>query len=83
MVHWNTNRRKRVWPILIRYSDCKVNGCGLNDWDSILDNLTKSRPNIEPTKWVLGVNRPVREANHSPLSSAEIQNAWNFTSTPV
>jgi hypothetical protein len=23
-----------------------------------------------------------READHSPLSSAEVKNAWNYTSTP-
>jgi hypothetical protein len=28
------------------------------------------------------VKRPGREADHSPPSSAEVQNAWNYTSTP-
>jgi hypothetical protein len=27
-------------------------------------------------------DRPGREANHSPSSSAEIKNAWSYTSTP-
>jgi hypothetical protein len=30
----------------------------------------------------LGVKRPGREADHSPPSSAEVKNAWNYTSTP-
>jgi hypothetical protein len=29
-----------------------------------------------------GVNRPGREADHSPPSSAEVRNAWGYTSTP-
>jgi hypothetical protein len=30
----------------------------------------------------LGVKRPGREADHSPPSSAEVKNAWRYTSTP-
>jgi hypothetical protein len=30
----------------------------------------------------LGVKRPGREADHSPSSSAEVKNAWNYISTP-
>jgi hypothetical protein len=29
-----------------------------------------------------GVKRLVREADHSPPSSAEVKNAWSYTSTP-
>jgi hypothetical protein len=29
-----------------------------------------------------GVKRPGREANHSPQSSAEVENPWSHTSTP-
>jgi hypothetical protein len=29
-----------------------------------------------------GVKRPGREADHSPQSTAEIKNAWSYTSTP-
>jgi hypothetical protein len=52
---------------------------------------TASRPAVGPTQppiqWVpgalsLGVKRPVREADHSPPSSAEVKNAWSYTSTP-
>jgi hypothetical protein len=30
----------------------------------------------------LGIKRPVREADHSPTSSAEVKNAWSYTFTP-
>jgi hypothetical protein len=30
----------------------------------------------------LGVKRPRREADHSFLSSAEVKNAWSYTSAP-
>jgi hypothetical protein len=52
---------------------------------------TASRPalgSIQPTiQWVtgaisLGVKRPGREAYHSPPSSAEVKDAWSYTSTP-
>jgi hypothetical protein len=40
-----------------------------------------------PIQWILGalspeVKRPGREADHSPPSSAQVKNAWNYTSTP-
>jgi hypothetical protein len=52
---------------------------------------TASRPTLgttqSPIQWAPGalslvVKRPVREADHSPPSSAEVKNAWNYTSTP-
>jgi hypothetical protein len=44
-------------------------------------------PTQPPIQWVpgalfLGVKRPVREADHSPPPSAEVKNAWSYTSTP-
>jgi hypothetical protein len=43
---------------------------------------TASRPALEPTQpptqWV---KRPRREADHAPPSSAEVMNAWSYTST--
>jgi len=30
----------------------------------------------------LGIKRPGREASHSSPSSAEVKNAWSYTSTP-
>jgi hypothetical protein len=52
---------------------------------------TMSRPSLGPTQppiqWVpgalsLGVKRPGREPDHSPLSSAEVKNVLRYTSTP-
>jgi hypothetical protein len=51
---------------------------------------TVSRPALEPIQspiqWVpvalsLGVKRPRREADHSLPSTAEVKNAWSYTST--
>jgi hypothetical protein len=44
-------------------------------------------PTQPPIQWVPGflslrVKRPGREADHSPPSSTEVKNAWNYTSTP-
>jgi len=30
-----------------------------------------------------GAKRPRREADHSPPSSADVKNAWSYTSTPL
>jgi hypothetical protein len=43
-------------------------------------------PTQPPIQWVtwalsLGIKRPGREADHSPPTSAEIKNAWSYTST--
>jgi hypothetical protein len=44
-------------------------------------------PTQPPIQWIpgalsLGIKRPGREADHSPPSSAEVKNAWSYTSTP-
>jgi hypothetical protein len=44
-------------------------------------------PTEPPIQWVPGplsleVKRPGREADNSPPSSAEVKNAWSYTSTP-
>jgi hypothetical protein len=49
---------------------------------------TVLRPTQPPIQWApgalaSGVKRPGREANHSPPSSAEVKNAWNYASTPL
>jgi hypothetical protein len=35
----------------------------------------------EPGALSLAVKRPERESDHSPPSSAEVKNAWSYTST--
>jgi hypothetical protein len=42
-------------------------------------SLVPTRPTV---LWVPWVQRPRREASHSPPSNAEIKNAWSCTSTP-
>jgi hypothetical protein len=37
---------------------------------------------MDPVALSPGVKRPRREADHSPPSSAEVKNAWSYTSTP-
>jgi hypothetical protein len=44
--------------------------------------LTQPPIQWEPGALSLGLRRPGREANHSPPSSAEVKNAWSYTSTP-
>jgi hypothetical protein len=54
-----------------------------------LSFTTAFRPTLEltqlPIQWVPGalsleIKRPGREADHSPPSSAEVKNAWSYTS---
>jgi hypothetical protein len=42
------------------------------------------QPPIQGDTWVLslGAKRPGREPEHSTPSSAEVKNAWSYTSTP-
>jgi hypothetical protein len=46
--------------------------------------LGSTQPSIQsvPGAVSLAVKRPGREADHSPPSSAEVKNAWSYTSTP-
>jgi hypothetical protein len=44
-------------------------------------------PTQPPIQWVpgalsLGVKQPEREVDHSPPCSAEVKNAWSYTSIP-
>jgi hypothetical protein len=73
-------------------------GYGLDDrgfesrqWLGIFLFTTMSRPALRPTQppiqWVpraisLGIKRSGGEIDHSPPSSAEVKNAWSYTSTP-
>jgi len=79
------------------FPSCTALGYGLDDrWFESRQGLgiflftTVSRPPLGSTQltiqWVpgalsLGVKRPGREADHSPPSSAEVKNAWSYTST--
>jgi hypothetical protein len=85
------------YPDSERKSDCvdfKIY-CTHNRVDCILLPIffffTSSGPALGPTQppiqWVSGalspqVNRPGREANHSPPTSAKIKETWIYTSTP-
>jgi hypothetical protein len=53
---------------------------------------TVTRPSVGPTKppillvpgaLFLGIKRPESEADHPPPSSAEVKNAWSYTSAPT
>jgi hypothetical protein len=46
--------------------------------------LHRTQPHIQwvPGTPFLGVKRPGHEADHSPPSSADVKNAWSYTSTP-
>jgi hypothetical protein len=73
------------WKIWVLGFDCR-RGLG------VFLFTTVSRTTLEPTQlpilWVpgatsLGVKRPPgREADHSPLSSGEVNHAWSYTPTP-
>jgi hypothetical protein len=70
---------------------CRSLGYGLDDRGSILGRATALRPALGPIqplfRWVPGdlspeIKRPEREADYLLRSSAEIKNAWSYTSTP-
>jgi len=46
-----------------------------------MEIISELKPRV-PGALSLGVKRPGSEAHHSPPSSAEIKNAWNFMFTP-
>jgi hypothetical protein len=75
--HWTTS-----WMIGV---------LGFNSWRGLGNFLfttasrTVLRPTQPPSQWVpralsLGVKRPGRETDNSPPSSAEVNNAWSYTS---
>jgi len=62
----------------------------LGQWWDIFLFAKDSRPALEPTQppiqcvlraFSLGVKRPIRETDHSLLSSVEVKNVWSYTST--
>jgi hypothetical protein len=83
-----SGRQEENWEgFSLRWHLEKLPGSFIN-----LENSSKPRsyrlwgPQQPPIQWIwgalaLGVKRPGREAGHSPLSSAEIKNAWSYKST--
>jgi hypothetical protein len=79
------------------FNICSVHFAGVLGFDSrrglgIFLFTTVSRTALVPTQppiqWVpvalsLGVKRPGRADDNSPPSSAEVKNAWSYTSTPL
>jgi hypothetical protein len=62
---------------------CSIPGGG---WEFFSSSRPALGPIQPPVQWVpgalsLGVKRPGHEADHSPPSSAEVKNAWSYTST--
>jgi hypothetical protein len=60
---------------------------GLGIFLFTIASRTALGPTQAPIQWVPGalsleVKWPGREADHSPPSSAEVKNAWSYTSTP-
>jgi hypothetical protein len=77
--HWATG-----WTIGVIEFDSRR---GLGIFLFFTASRTALGPTQPPIQWVpgalsLGVKRPGREADHSPPSSAEVKNAWSYTSTP-
>jgi hypothetical protein len=58
-------------------------------WEFFLHHGVQTGSGVHLASYLMGtagsfpaVKRPGREADNSPPSSAEIENAWNYTSTP-
>jgi len=53
-------------------------------WTWFLGYLVSHVPPLETEQWALqlGAKRSGRKADNSPPSSAQVNNAWNYTSTP-
>jgi hypothetical protein len=84
--------RKLLYKFNISYTLFTIGILGFDSWRGLGNFLvtTVSRTALgatqPPIQWVpralsLGVKRPGREADHSPLSSTEIKNSWSYTST--
>jgi len=54
---------------------------------NVIFAIPVSRPALGATQhliqWIPGVKQPGRESDRSSLSSAEVKNAWSYTSTPL
>jgi hypothetical protein len=91
----NTLRKPRDSPVVQRWATGWMIGRGGGfEYRQGLEIFlfdTMSRPALEPTQppnqgvpgaLSLGVKRPGCEANHSPPSSAKVNNVWRYISTP-
>jgi hypothetical protein len=86
----------KEWVELYLYSPMRLYGVVLSLKKKHRDNFTfylsprPERSGAHPASYPIGtgalslrVKRPGREADHSPPSSAEVKNAWSYTSTPI
>jgi len=67
------------WTIGVRVFDSR-RGLGIFLFTTV--SRTALEPTQHPGALSPEVKRPGREAPHSPPSSAEVKNAWSYTSTP-
>jgi hypothetical protein len=73
----------RIFTIAVRGFDSR-RGLGIFLFTAFRPVLGPTQP---PVQWIPGtfspdVKRPKREADHSSPFSAEVKNAWRYTSTP-
>jgi hypothetical protein len=66
---------------------CRLPGGGLGIFLFTTASIPALGPTQPPIQWVRGalfrgVKWPGREADYSAPSSAEVKNAWSYTSTP-
>jgi hypothetical protein len=89
--HFSVHGPRQLSGIALGY-ELDVRGFESRQRLGIFLYITASRLSLGPTQppvqWVTGtlpleVKRPGREADHSPPSSAEVKNAWSYTSTPT
>jgi hypothetical protein len=90
--HWYVKRRDSSVGIALGYGlDYRGSRVRFPAGLGIFLFTTTSRTSLGPTQppihlvqgaLSLGIKRPGREADHSPPSSAEVKNAWSYTSTP-
>jgi hypothetical protein len=83
----DTNTEHNLYTVLrARWSGVRVSARVGN---SSLHHRVQTGSGAHPASYSMGnralflwVKRPEREADHSPPSSAEVNNAWSYTSTP-
>jgi len=83
---WNFKFHKKR-TFLSRFSNCQVLYQVVCLFVCLFSVQTGSGAHPASNQWIPGalspgVKRPGREADHSPSSSAEMKNAWRYTSTP-